>query len=564
MTHKKILLALLPFWTPLIPPQGISRIKGFLQEHGYPAKTVDVNLVYEFKKLYDSYFETLRKYIPEHNQGNIYNIGNDVWRDHMMAHINYDDEDKYLQLVKLLVYNVFYWELQDQQVVELNGILTQFYSALERYFLELLEQEKPDVLGLSVYRDTLAPSLFVFRLAKQKYPGIMTVMGGSIFSVQLTLNSPNLEFFMEKTGGIIDKFIVGEGELIFLKILRGKLPREQRLFTKKDIEGETLGFTSIRMFDFSDFSPRDYPYAAAQGSSSCPNDCCFCNVASFYGNYREKDPAQTVEEMIYLHKKYKCQLFFMLDSLLNGVATGIANEVIKRDISLYWDGYYRIDDACTREKALLWRRGGFYRARIGVESGSQRLLDLMDKGITVPQIRENISNLAYAGIKTTAYIVIGHPGETEQDFQQTLDLLEELKDDIWEAECNPFFYIYSGQAGNKEWADKRMLLYPSWAKDMLISQTWIVDGDPAREIFFQRIYRFVQHCKKLGISTPWSMQGVNKVDQRWKRLHKNAVPPLLDLLKKTGYIDEHKHVKEIIPAKITVQDEDDFEFEESI
>ncbi len=299
---------------------------------------------------------------------------------------------------------------------------------------------------------------------------------------------------------------------------------------------------------------------AAQGSASCPNKCSFCNVATYYGDYRRKDPARTVDEMLYFYKKYGHQIFHMLDSLVNDVVSDIAHEIIRKELPFYWDGYFRVPDSCPREMTLLWRRGGFYRARIGVETGSQRVLDMMGKKITVEQTREAISNLASAGIKTTAYIVIGHPGETEEDFQQTLDFVEDLKNDIWEAECNPFTYFYSGQGGSDAWADTRVLLYPEWAKDMLITQTWIVGRDHSREEMFSRISRFVQHCKRLGISLPWSMKGVNQSDKRWKMLHRNAVPALKDLFKKAGLIEKNKFVKEYTLAQDTLEDEGEFNF----
>lgn len=559
MIDKKLLLILLPYWTPLLPPQGISRIKGYLQQHGCRVKTVDVNLDNRFKKLYTSYFDRLKEYIPENKLGNLYNIGNDAWREHMMAHINHEDKEKYIELVKIIIYNVFFYHLDDSQVNVLNGILDQLYRLLESHTLELLEQEKPDVLGLSVYRDTLPASLFVFRTAKKHNPRIMTVMGGSVFTIQLTPGNPNLDFFMEKTEDYIDKIIVGEGEIPLLKLLKGELPQSKRLISKEDVGGETIGFPPVDMYDFSDFNPENYNYVAAQGSTSCPNNCSFCNVPAFYGQYREKDSIQTVDEMVQINKKYNCQLFYMNDAMLNGVITPIAQEMIRRDQSLYMDGYFRIPEVCTPEMAYLWRRGGFYRARIGVESGSQRLLDLMSKGITVEQIRHTVSTLADAGIKTTLYFVIGHPGETEDDFQQTLDLLEELKNDIWEAECNPFLYFYTGQSSNNEWSKLRTLLYPEWAKDMLITQTWRVNCEPSREEMYSRICRFAELGKKLGTIIPWSIQGVNRADQRWKKLHTNAVPPVSDLLKNRN-TDENKYVKMLQYASPVEEEDDNFDF----
>lgn len=559
---KKILLALLPFWTPLIPPQGIARLKGFLQTHGYTVKTVDANLEEGFKNLYDKYFDTLKGFVPPDKQGNFYNIGNDVWREHMMAHIHYNKKTEYMELVKILVEKIFYIHIDDSRVRQLNDILETFYTRLKTYMLDLLEKEKPRLLGISVFRDTLPASLFAFRLTRETYPSIKTVMGGGIFSIQLTPGSPNMDFFMEKTKDVIDFIVIGEGENILLAILRDQVPHNRRLLTREDIPGKPMGFAPVDNWDYSDFDYRRYRYLAGQGSASCPNKCSFCNVAKFYGDFREKDPKKTAAEMIRLYEKYGLQLFHMLDALLNPFITNLANEFVNSGTALYWDGYLRVDDAaCDIENVLLWRRGGFYRARIGVETGSQRVLDLMGKTITVDQIKKNITNLAQCGIKTTAYIVIGHPGETEQDFQQTLDLMEELKDDIWEAESNPFTYFYTGQSGNDLWANQRVLLYPESARDLLLYQTWIVNEMPTREEMYRRVNRFVQHCTKLGISMPWTLHHVNQSDIRWKKLHKNAVPSVLALSKKGVYIDECKHVRELVLAENTQTDDGEFDFE---
>jgi radical SAM superfamily enzyme YgiQ (UPF0313 family) len=242
--------------------------------------------------------------------------------------------------------------------------------------------------------------------------------------------------------------------------------------------------------------------------------------------------------------------------------TPLSKEIIKSGVSIYWDGFLRADrHVCDRKNTLLWRRGGFYRAKLGLESGSQRILDLMHKGITVEQSEIALANLAYAGIKTTTFWLFGHPGETEEDFQKTLDFIDKVKDNIYEADCNPFNYYLTGQANSEEWLknNKGVLLYPGWAADMLISQTWIMDSEPSREETFRRVNRFVQHCKKLGIPNPYSLSDVYKADERWKRLHKNAVPSLVDLKNQEAYIDESKNVKELIFAEKKSLENEDFD-----
>ncbi|MCX6581867.1 MAG: radical SAM protein [Candidatus Aminicenantes bacterium] len=558
---NKILLLSLPFWTPLVPPQGIAHLKHFLQYHGFIVKTKDANTVEEFKELYNKYFELLRLYVPADKQGNFFNIGHDVMRNHLSAHIHYKNEDEYRELVKIIVYRTYFTELDRPQVDELNGVLTEFYRRLENYILNLLKEEDPGVLGISVYRDTIGPSMFSFRLAKEKHPAIKTVMGGSVFSDHLLKGTPNFEFFLEKAP-YIDHIIIGEGQNLFLKLLQHRLPETQRVFTLEDINGETLGDSTLNAPDMTDFHVRrDYPYLSGQASSSCPNQCSFCNVAAFWGKYREKDPKQTVAEMTALYKTYGNQLFFMNDSLLNHIAPALSEEFIKSGVALYWDGYLRVDDAvCDLETTLQWRRGGFYRARLGVESGSQHVLDLIHKGITPAQIKEALYSLAHAGVKTTAYWVIGHPGETADDFQQTLELLEEIKDYIYEAECNPFIYGYGGQADAENWKDKRKLLYPEDADDLLVIRSWYVDDSPSREETYQRVSRFAQCCDRLGIPNPYSLHDIYLADKRWQMLHKNAVPPVADFGAGNAYIDECKYVKQKIRMTRVLEEDGDFGF----
>jgi radical SAM superfamily enzyme YgiQ (UPF0313 family) len=268
-----------------------------------------------------------------------------------------------------------------------------------------------------------------------------------------------------------------------------------------------------------------------------------------------------VDELMILYKKYHYQLFLMSDSLLNPLISDLANDLIQSPISIYWDGYLRLDKhVCDNENTLLWRRGGFYRARIGVESGSQRVLSLMNKKITVKQIKTALSTLAYAGIKTTTYWIIGYPGETEADFQQTLELIEEVKDDIYEAEGNAFWFYLLGQEKSNFFGKSITLLYPEAVNEMLMIRTWLVDGEPSREEIYARLRRFVTHCDGLGIPNPYSLQEIYKADERWKRLHKNAVPSLVAFRNKTNNINESKEIKHLFMPTNVLPDDGDFGF----
>lgn len=539
----KIFLALLPYWTPQIPPMGIASLKSFLVSHGFIVKAIDANTYDKFDRIHTNYFDCLELCIPRERRGNFRNIGSDVLRNHMMAHLNRTDDNSYIELVKTVIYKTFFTRLGDDQVMVLEDLVGNFYQVLEKFVLDLIQEEEPAVLGLSVFSGSLPASLFTFKLVKEKAPHILNVMGGGIFADQLKVGSPGWDFFLEKTP-YIDKIIAGEGEILFLKLLQGQLPVEKRVYTLADLGNEVLDIAKVDIPDFSDFNLELYPALSFYTSRSCPFQCSFCSETVQWGKYRKKKAVQIADELIRLYEKHRSQLFFMVDSLLNPVIQELADELIGLASVFYWDGYLRVGDAvCQIEKTEHWRRAGFYRARLGVESGSPSVLERMGKQISPEQVKAAIRGLAFVGIKTTTYWVVGYPGETEDDFLKTLELVTELKDDIYEAECNPFNYFLSGQVNSGNWAKMESIpLYPD-AQDMLIVQSWALDIEPSREEVYRRVQRFVTHCEKCGIPNPYSLYDIDQADKRWKQIHKNAVPPLIEFSNKDRYIDECRGIK---------------------
>jgi radical SAM superfamily enzyme YgiQ (UPF0313 family) len=306
-----------------------------------------------------------------------------------------------------------------------------------------------------------------------------------------------------------------------------------------------------------------YTQLASYTSRSCPFQCGFCAETVNWGKYRKKDAARVVEELHKLYKLHGSQLYLMCDSLLNPIVDDLSRELRTADTPIYWDGYLRADKhACDPDNTFRWRRGGFYRARMGIESGSPRVLKSMDKRITPEQIKSAAANLALSGIKTSTYWVIGYPGETEDDFQATLDIIEEMKEDLYEAECNPFRFYLTGQVRSSQWVEesKSKLLYPESARELLILQTWVMENGVRREEIYSRLNRFVEHCSRLGIPNPYSWPEIHEADKRWQKLHANAVPPLVSFSDSGGCIDECRKVEQLLPADRVPEETGDFEF----
>lgn len=559
--QKRILLMLLPFWDSQIPPLGISCLKSYLNENGdFNVKTVDLNTNERISVILDKYFKTIKLFVPENKRRHLQNIVYEVLQNHLMAFNNRSKMDEYYKLLKIVVYKTFYTHLSEIEIKNLDNIVKEYYLILKKESNSIIDSFKPDIVGLSIYNGTLPSSLYVLKEIKRNYNDILTVVGGGIFAGNLTIDSPNFQRFIEFSDNI-DKIIIGEGEELFLQLVYDKLPKSQKVFNSVKYFHQNKCLNEYPIPDYSDFDLDNYLNVATYTSRSCPYECSFCVETVFWGKYRKKSEKVISEEMNQLYKIHKKQLFVMCDSLLNPVIKKLTSYNRENEVPVYFDGYFRIDkDSMNITNTLLWRKGGFYRARLGVESGSQRILEKMNKKISIPEIKSAISSLAYAGIKTSTMWVIGHPEESEEDFQDTLNLIEELKDDIYEADCNPFWYFYSGQRDSDKWSKYRIPLYPEKFNDLLGIQSWTLNYEPLREAAYKRVNEFIDFCSKLGIPNPYKLKDIINADNRWKKLHKNSVPSIIDFNTKSIVPDKGKIIKEKYTTSKEINLEDEWDF----
>jgi radical SAM superfamily enzyme YgiQ (UPF0313 family) len=561
--QKKILLALAPFWPPLSPPLGISCLKSYLSQFGYDVAISDMNTTPVLWNYRNEYLSKLSNIIPVTHHGNFNMSGDIVLMNHLMIYLNNDNDSLYKEIIKVLIKCNFYYDINTEDAVQLHNIIDNFYSEYEKQLKILFNKHSPEIFGLTVYNNTLAPSLFAYKLIKKLDPEVMTIMGGGIFADQLAFGSINLEKFLLRTP-YIDKIVIGEGELVFKDLLEGTLPEDQRIFTKNDIDQKIMDLTKATCPDFDDLEVEQYSQLASYTSRSCPFQCSFCSETVQWGKYRKKNPRQIVSELSNLNSKYNSQLFLFGDSLINPIISGLSEEIIDRVLSIYWDGYLRVNsESCNINNTIKWRKGGFYRARLGVESGSSNVLKLMNKKITPEQIKSSVISLANAGIKTTTYWVVGHPGETERDFQETLELISDLSEFIYEADWHPVFYYPTGQSNSEKWSSdgNLSLLYPEKYSDMLLTQTWIMKSYPEREIVYERLSRFAGLCNELSIPNPYTLLDIYNADKRWQKLHKNSVPPLIKFHDKNDSVNENNCLNEFAYINEAKVDEGDFNFE---
>ncbi|MBI4726467.1 radical SAM protein [candidate division TA06 bacterium] len=177
----------------------------------------------------------------------------------------------------------------------------------------------------------------------------------------------------------------------------------------------------------------DRPFLLLATNRGCPFSCRFCADHVYYGKkLRKFSPRRIADEIEYdINDIGVKQFLFWAESftLDRGHALATAREIINRKLDIGWVCNSRVDQV-DPEMLNNFKQAGCWMIGFGVESGSQRMLDLMAKGTTIQQTR-NVVNLAQkAGLKVTAHVMFGYPGETGEELRATLDLVKELNFDF--------------------------------------------------------------------------------------------------------------------------------------
>jgi len=163
-------------------------------------------------------------------------------------------------------------------------------------------------------------------------------------------------------------------------------------------------------------------------SRGCPFSCIFCYHDYLGKAYRTRSPRRVVDEIEFLASTYDVGAILFYDdnfTLKRQRVLAICDLLLERHLDVVWRCYARVDGV-DRELLTRMREAGCVEIVFGVESGSQRTLDLARKGITVEESLKAIRLCHEAGIATKSYLMIGFPWETKADIEQTLALMEEL------------------------------------------------------------------------------------------------------------------------------------------
>ena len=321
----------------------------------------------------------------------------------------------------------------------------------------IIQAEKPDLVGFSVLTFNLLDCLSAAEAIKRVSPETEICFGG--YHVTLypkeTINLPN-----------VDYVVFGEGEITFtelVKYLRGFQSGKNNREEIKLIEGvgwidedenrilnpsrknldklDELPFPAHDLIDLKKYTVvlgEQSAVASIQTSRGCPAKCTFCDIRLTRFRYRGEE--NVVEEIKWLLSLGMKEFFFLDDTFTinRDRALRLCKLLIKENLQIKYKISSRIDKV---DKELLYylAKSGCYRIHYGIESGSQRVLDYLQKEISIEQIYKVIELTKNENIQIFVYMMIGVPTETKEEMLQSVELINKIKPDhVNYSICSPF------------------------------------------------------------------------------------------------------------------------------
>ncbi len=310
-----------------------------------------------------------------------------------------------------------------------------------------------DIVGISVLFDVQMPMALLLAKRFKEASGARVVLGGAKFGVEPAFDRlfhEPVKVMVKKhryhcmAGEFIDGIISGEGELALLDLMKrpenfGHTPNLTFMRDGKVVSNPPAVLEDLDRLpcpDFSDFSLDGYmcpekilPLLTARG---CPwGKCTFCTHHHSYKKYRHRSLDKVTEDIRQLADRHEVRIFNLFDEMIPpGRFKKFARDILEKGLDICYSAYAKPVSAFDRKALKLIHDSGCRLLLWGVESASQRILDLMNKGTDTGAVHRVLAVAAQEGIKNLVFVMFGFPGESEEEFFATLSFLEKNRERI--------------------------------------------------------------------------------------------------------------------------------------
>ncbi len=309
-----------------------------------------------------------------------------------------------------------------------------------------IKKHRPDLVGISCLSTDTNDVQKLARRIKEEDQQILIVVGG----IHPTLFP---RYFFENTQDI-DYIVMGEGEITLVELIKGIRSQEDlggidgigyqhkgeiHINKKRDPVRnlDELPFPAFDLVNMAHYTrPSEWVIRGVPVSGffvftgrGCPYTCRFCvNKNLSERRVRFRSAKNVVDELELLVNRYQIDGFFIYDDafgLNRNRSIEVCDEIIKRRLKLVWGCQARVT-LIKEDMIRKMKEAGCIQLEFGVESGSQRILDSLQKQIKVEDVRRVFKLCDKYGIRKLANFLINVPGETKEDIDATFDLAAEI------------------------------------------------------------------------------------------------------------------------------------------
>ena len=412
-----ILLVHPPVSRPSEPPPGLARLAGALTAYRVPHRILDVNvegLLFLLSRDLGHKKDTRTVRAFRHASQNIETLKNeksyeniDRYRQavHELNHLlqaPFDAASRRLQLGNYQ--DARFTPLRSENLLRMARTPEEnpFFPYFRSRLTALLEQETPGLIGFSLNYLSQAPATFaMLGFLKREAPGVPRVLGGGL--VTSWASRPGWKNpFTE----LVDHLIPGPGEepLLALAGIREA--------------GMTACLPNLDGFPRNAYlSPGlVLPYDASSGCYW--RRCAFCPERAEGKPYRPLPAGRVLEDLKILCRRHAPRLIHFVD---NALSPSLLRVLAETRLPAPWYGFARVSgDLDDDDFVRCLRSSGCVMLKLGIESGSQAVLDKLNKGIDVETASRVLTRLHRAGIAPYGYFLFGTPAETEDTARETL------------------------------------------------------------------------------------------------------------------------------------------------
>lgn len=318
-----------------------------------------------------------------------------------------------------------------------NEVIDNTFSDFKK-FCNRITAEKPDIIGIYTNLMTKLNVLKIIKFVKNN---------NSLSHIKIILGGPEVrnsaDNFLNYGADVI---VLGEGEETMLEVVKGykqsdhpdlssingiafkyqeQIIRTPERALLKDINH--LPFPARAKIDlqlYLDAWKKRHGQNTISISTmrGCPYTCKWCSRAVYGGTYRRRSPKLVVDEIEWIKANYMFDTIWFTDDVFtisHKWLREFANEIATRNVNIKYEIITRAD-RMNKEIISLLKQSGCYRIWIGAESGSQKVIDNMNRRVDVEQVRNMIQLSRKQGIEAGTFIMLGYPGETHEDIKETI------------------------------------------------------------------------------------------------------------------------------------------------